>query len=189
MKIHNKLSEYALVPAIVTVLLLLIPLVAMQFTDEVIWSPFDFAVAGSLLFGTGLSYNLITKNISGNLNYRIGMGLALATALFLVWANLAVGLIGSENNPANLMYFGLLALVFFGAILSRFQPRGMVVVLMAAALAQALIAAIALIAGMQHSPVSSVNEILMVNALFIVLWIGSALFMRNAARDVSSFSG
>jgi hypothetical protein len=36
-------------------------------------------------------------------------GLAVGTALFLVWSNLAVGLIGSENNPANMMYLGVLA--------------------------------------------------------------------------------
>ena len=45
--------------ALVTALLLLIPLLAMRFTDEVAWSPTDFAVAGALLFGTGFTYKVI----------------------------------------------------------------------------------------------------------------------------------
>ena len=36
-------------------LMLLLPLVAMQFTDEVNWSETDFIVAGALIGGTGLT--------------------------------------------------------------------------------------------------------------------------------------
>ena len=44
-------------------MLLLIPLIAMQFTDEVNWTLFDFVIAGALLFGTGLLSELIMRKI------------------------------------------------------------------------------------------------------------------------------
>jgi hypothetical protein len=164
--------------------ILLVPLIAMQFTDEVAWSPSDFAVAGVLLVGTGLAYELITRR-AGNIAYRLAVGLALATALFLIWANLAVGLIGSEDEPANLMYIGVLAVGITGALTARFQPRGMSRVLFATALAQALVAAIALLAGMYQDTGSSVPEIIKVNGLFVVLWVGSALLFRRAGATSS----
>ncbi|HVU67532.1 MAG TPA: hypothetical protein VHD63_10405 [Ktedonobacteraceae bacterium] len=164
--------------------ILLVPLIAMQFTDEVAWSPGDFAVAGALLVGTGLAYELITRR-TGNIAYRLAVGLALATALFLIWANLAVGLIGSEDEPANLMYIGVLAVGITGALTARFQPRGMSRVLFATALAQALVAAIALLAGMYQDTGSSVPEIIKVNGLFVVLWVGSALLFRRAGATSS----
>ncbi len=164
--------------------ILLVPLIAMQFTDEVAWSPGDFAVAGALLVGTGLAYELITRR-TGNIAYRLAVGLALATALFLIWANLAVGLIGSEDEPANLMYIGVLAVGIIGALMARFQPRGMSRALFATALAQALVAALALLAGMYRYPGSSVSEIINVNGLFVVLWVGSALLFRRAGATSS----
>ncbi len=74
-----------------TVVLLLIPFIAMQFTDEVQWSLADFVVAGVLLLGTGFIYELAVKKIR-NTNYRIAVGLALLAALFVIWIELAVGI-------------------------------------------------------------------------------------------------
>lgn len=163
-----------------TAFILLLPLLAMQFTDEVAWDLEDFAVAGTLLVGTGLMYELVTRK-AGNITYRFAVGLALAAAVILVWVNLAVGLIGSEDEPANLMYIGVLAVGIIGALIARLQPRGMARALFSTALAQTLVAVIALITGMYQYPGSSVFEILNVNGAFIVLWIGSALLFRRAS--------
>jgi hypothetical protein len=165
--------------AIISALFLLIPLTAKLLTDEMAWSFSDFVAAWVLWFITGFAYKLIVRK-HGNYMYRAAVGLAVATALFLVWANLAVGLIGSEDNPANLMYIGVLAVGFLGAIIARFQPRGMSLVLFAMASAQILVAAIALIARLDLSPESTVIEILGVNLFFAILWSGSALLFRNA---------
>ena len=134
--------------------ILLLPLLAMQITDEVVWDLADFAVAGALLVGTGLTYELATR-MTGNTAYRAAIGLALAAALILVWMNLAVGLIGTEDNPANLMYGGVLAVGIIGAIIARFRPHGMARAFFATALAQALVPVIALIIG--KSQVTSVD--------------------------------
>ena len=113
------------------------------------------------------------------------IGIMLAAAFFLLWANAAVGLIGSEEEPANMMYLGVLAVGIIGAIIARFKPTGMAIALFATALAQALVAVIALIAGMHRYPDSSVTEIVNVNVFFVALWVGSALLFRHASDSGS----
>lgn len=76
------------------VLLLLIPLIAMQFTDEVKWTLSDFVVMGVLLLGTGLLCELVIRKVK-KVEYRIALCVALLAALFLVWAELAVGIFGT----------------------------------------------------------------------------------------------
>lgn len=169
-----------------TALILLVPLVVMQFTDELAWGLFDFVFAGTLLFGTGLTYELVVKRMGGRV-YRVAAGAALGTAFMLIWTNLAVGVIGSENESANWMYIGVLATGFIGALVARFRPAGMARALYATALVQALVTVIALIiGGMDGYPGSSVLEILAVNLFFGALWVCSALlFQRANAANLS----
>ena len=79
------------------IFLLFIPLIAMQFTNEVDWTIFDFFVAGILLFGTGLIFNLVVKKIK-NIKYRIVISVALLIILLLIWAELAVGIFGTKSG-------------------------------------------------------------------------------------------
>ena len=65
-------------------LLLLIPLVAMRFTNEVNWTLLDFSVAGFLLLSTGLSCELVMRKVK-NLKYRIALCAAILATLVLVW--------------------------------------------------------------------------------------------------------
>ena len=166
--------------ALATVFILLLPLLAQW-----AWGPADFVFAGALIFGTGFMYLLVARK-GGTTAYRLAVGLALAAAFVLVWMNLAVGLIGSEDNPANLMYGGVLAIGFLGAIIAELRPEGMARVLFTMALAQAVVPAIALI--VWKPPVTSdVLRVLGVNALFVVLFVGSALLFRSAARERTPF--
>lgn len=75
-------------------LLLLIPLIAMQFTDEVDWSPFDFVIMGILLLGTGLMSEFVMRKVKKN-QYRIILVGAILIAFLLIWAELAVGIFGT----------------------------------------------------------------------------------------------
>ena len=77
-----------------SVILLLIPLVAMQFTEEVNWTPFDFIIAGALLLGTGLMCEIAMRKIN-NIKYRIAVCVGLIAVLLLIWAELAVGIFGT----------------------------------------------------------------------------------------------
>jgi hypothetical protein len=114
--------------------------------------------------------------------YRFAVGVAFAAAFLLVWMSLGVGVIGADGDPANLLYAGVLAVGIIGAIIARFQPHGMARVLFATALAQALVAMIALIAGLGY-PASPPLEIVLLNGCFVALFVGSALLFRYAARE------
>lgn len=75
-------------------LLLLIPLIAMQFTDEVNWSVFDFVIAGTLLFGTGVLCELALRKIKP-FKSRIVIVTFILLVLLAIWAELAVGIFGT----------------------------------------------------------------------------------------------
>jgi hypothetical protein len=166
--------------AIGTGLLLLIPLMAMQVSGEWNWGLFDFVFMGALLFGTGLTYELVARR-GGTIAYRAAVGIACATGLFLVWVNAAVGIIGDEEL-ANAMYLGVLAVGFIGAFMARFQSRGMARALSATALAQALVPLIAMIWVPAVDFAPGVVPVLGLNACFVTAWIVSALLFRHAAK-------
>ena len=74
--------------------LLLIPFIAMQFTDEVSWTGFDFLVMGILLSGAGLLCELILSKVT-RIKYRIILCLAVLGLFLIIWAELAVGIFGT----------------------------------------------------------------------------------------------
>lgn len=92
--VMQTLPRHLLVILAVTGLLLLVPLVAMQFTHEVTWTAFDFAAAAALLIGTGLLYEVALRLLHTR-RARIAAGAVLAGGLLLVWAELAVGIVGA----------------------------------------------------------------------------------------------
>ena len=175
----NKVKFYQSIPAVAlgTALLLMVPLVAMQFTDEVDWSVIDFIIAGALLFGTGTLFVLVVR-ASENIIYKCAMALAIGATFLMIWANLAVGLIGSGPNVGNLMYIGVIAILIIGIYLSHFRPAGLERAMFMTALALVLLTAIALIAGLHNYPQSSVIEILGVNLFFITPYVISGLLFR-----------
>ncbi|MFC1475811.1 hypothetical protein ACFLQW_02270 [Candidatus Zixiibacteriota bacterium] len=118
-----------------------------------------------------------------NTAYKSAVGVALAAAFFLFWVNGAVGVIGDPNDDANMMYGGVLAVGFIGALIARFQPQGMARALFATALAQALVAVIALIAGLGTTGPIWPWDILIATGFFAALWAGSAWLFRKAARE------
>ena len=174
--------RWRMAPWAIAAFLLLLPLVAMQFTDEVDWDETDFIAMGALLFGACGTYELAAR-MTGNNAYRAAVGVAVVAAFLLIWINLAVGIIGSEDNPANLMYFGVLAVGIIGAFMARFQPHGMARALVATALAQASVGVIALIAGLGSAGENWPQVILVLNGFFAALWLLSAWLFRKAARD------
>ena len=166
-------------------LILLLPFFAMQFTDEVVWDEADFAVIGAMLFGACGAYELAAR-MTGNIAYRAAVGVAVVAAFILIWMNLAVGIIGSEDNPANLMYGGVLAVAILGALLVRFEPGGMARALAATAIAQALVGVIALIAGLGSTGANWPRVIVVLTGFFAALWLISAWLFRKAAREQTS---
>ncbi|WP_246329246.1 hypothetical protein [Chthonobacter rhizosphaerae] len=119
----------------------------MRVTDEVAWDGADFAVFGAMLLAACGAVELATR-ATASLAYRGAVGIAAVAAFLLVWINLAVGVIGSEDDPANQMFAGVLAVALLGALVARFRPRGMARALAATALAQGLVGALAVAAGL-----------------------------------------
>ena len=114
--------------------------------------------------------------------YRAAAGVAVVAAFILIWINLAVGIIGSEDNPANLLFGAVLAVGILGALIVRFQPQGMARVLAATALAQALVGVIALVAGLDSATANWRGAIVVLTGFFATLWLVSAWLFRKAAR-------
>jgi uncharacterized membrane protein YoaK (UPF0700 family) len=172
---RRSLLPYFLVPA----LPLLLPLVAMRFTDEVQWSGFDFAVAYVLFAGAGFAYRLATTR-AGNLLYRGAAALAVFACLSLVWVNLAVGFIGNEDNPANLMYLGVLATAVLGSIASRLEARGMSLAMSAAGAVQFLVPIVAWFVWRPNFD-QNVTLIFFLNTVWVFMFVISGLLFRQAA--------
>lgn len=75
--------------AFITTILLLIPLVAMQFTDEVNWNLSDFVVMGSLCISMGGLFGFISSRMPQRKRL---IGLIISATFLYLWAELAVGI-------------------------------------------------------------------------------------------------
>ena len=165
-------------------LLLLLPLVAMQFTDQFDWTLSDFVIFAAMLAAVGIAFEVATRK-TGNKAYRTAVGVALGTAFILLWVNGAVGIIGSENNPANLMYGGVLVIGIIGAVIARFQPHGMARAMVATAIAQVAVAVIALVAGLGPAGVNLLGDVLLLIVFFVALWLVAAWLFRKSGREIT----
>ena len=76
------------------VTLLSIPLIAMQFSEQVDWDIFDFTIMGVLLLGTSLLCEFVLRKVK-TLQNRILLCGAILVVFFLTWAELAVGIFGT----------------------------------------------------------------------------------------------
>ncbi len=166
--------------AVITLLILSIPLIAMQFTQEVDWGVGDFIVMGILIFSMAVAYVLLAR-YAPNFIHRAAIAGAVGSTFLLIWVNLAVGLIGAGPHAGNLMYIGVIAVVIIGTYFSRFTAKGMELTMFCAALSIVLIAVIALLANMQSYPGSSIAAIISVNAFFAFLYCISGLLFRYMA--------
>jgi hypothetical protein len=118
-------------------------------------------------------------HLQSNTAYRLAVSIALVTALVIMWLNAAAGLIGIEDDdPANLLYVGVLAIGLIGAVIARLQPRGLARALLATALAQALVGAIAL----KLPNTASAVQIAIVHGVLVALFVVAALLFRYAAQ-------
>jgi hypothetical protein len=153
--------------------LLLLPAIAMRFTPDVNWSASDFVVMGAML-GTACIACEAAARVSGNGSYRLAAAIAVGMAFVTVWANLAVGMIGDEGNPLNLLFGGVLAIALVGAIMAGFEAPGMARTMVVTGIAQALAGA----AGLPSDPRGAVFSM-----AFALPWLLSAWLFRKAARE------
>lgn len=155
--------------------LLLLPAVAMQFTSEVDWTASDFVVMGAIFAACCGAFDLATR-VAPNFAYVAATGLAIGTAFLLVWINLAVGIIHSENNVENLMFAGVIAVAVVGAAYAGTRPERLARAMYAAAITEALVAVVVAAIGPR-------DEALVLSVFFILPWIMAAALYGHAARN------
>lgn len=157
-------------------LLMLLPALAMQFTAEMNWNAADFIVWGAMLLVACVSYEIAARIARSNA-YMAAAGVAVAGAFLMTWVNLAVGIIGSENNPANEMFFWVIAVGIIGALGVLFRARGMVWVMSATAIAQ--------LAACLYAGFAGLGWIFVFTGVMCALWIASARLFHHAAKTGS----
>lgn len=144
------------------------------------WTLSDYVIMAALLGGAGLLVELAVR-ASGDLAYRAGAAMAVAAAALLFLVNGAVGFLGGEDNPANLIFFGVIAVAALGSAMAGFRAGGMARAMFATAAVQVLVGAAALAAGLGSPGYDGLYETVLGTSLFSALWLASAgLFSRSA---------
>ena len=163
--------------------LLILPFVAMQVTREVSWTASDFIAFGVMLLAVGLPLELVAR-ASSNWYYRGAAALALLGAFLTVWANLAVGIVGSEDNVQNQGFFMIVAAAAACAFTARLGAPGMARAMLAVAGMQALLGA-----AIATAPITARVEpkgplgVLALSGGFVALWLVSAALFQRSARQ------
>jgi len=162
-------------------LLLSLPFFAMRFTTEVDWGPEDFIVMGIMLATVCGVVELVVR-LSPSLAYRFATFAAIGAAFLITWANLAVGIVGSEDNPVNQLFFAALLVGIVGSFVARFRANGMAIAMLTTAAAIA-IAFVVAVAGVTDEPNVSHWRELIATSIISSPFLVSALLYLKAARQ------
>ena len=155
--------------------LLLLPAVAMQFTREVDWTASDFVIMGLILYGCCLLLEVAVKAARNSTPYLAGAVIGIGTGFLTLWITLAVGIIGAEDERANLAFLVVLAIALLGSLGALYRARGMAIAMFAAAAAQGLTGLYALWLGSPEGTAMSL--------MFTVAWAVAGGLFRRAARE------
>ena len=166
----------------IPVFLLVLPLAAMQFTGEVAWTVGDFIFA-AIMFAIAGGLMELAVGRSSSWAYRGAVAIAVASAFLHIWITGAVGIIGSENNPGNLVYLAVLVIAVFGSLMALGRPAGMAWAMRLTALAEVLAPIVAYAA--VADPASDVlrPEVFGSAVVFTGMWLVSAALFAKAARE------
>lgn len=170
----NSLGKTMLRVALVAAGLLMVPLVASQVVEGWNWPAGAFVRVYVLFFATGLAYALIARKM-GAWAYKAGVGLALVTGFALGWSNMVH--VADSGNPANLVYYGVLAVGGVGVCLARLEARGLARTLFAMAATLALIA-VTLPSG---APPYLARNMAIGHGVYTALFTASGLLFRHAS--------
>ena len=158
--------------------LLLVPFVAMRVTAEVAWTLGDFFVAGLLLAALCALVELAVRRSSKAI-YRWAMALAALGGFAVVWVNLAVGIVASEDNAYNLVFFAIILATVAASAAVRIRARAMAKILPLTALALLVALGVGQALGSDELHDTRIAEWAGVT-LFGGVFAVSALLFRNA---------
>lgn len=154
--------------------LILLPLIAMQFTSEVDWGLEDFVFAIVMIGGVGLLFEFAVR-ASRNIAYRAGVAAALLAGFLTIWINLAVGIVGSEDNPVNAIYLFVPLIALAGSAISLFRTRGMFITM--------CVTTAAMLATFVYVLIATGYFALPITIFFAAFWGTSAALFRRAMVD------
>ena len=142
----------------------------------------DFIFAGVMfgLVGSGLELAVRKRNAA----YSLAAGLALGASLLSVWITGAVGIIGSEQDDANILYLAVILIALLGSIGALFRPSGMAVTMVAAATAELLVPFAAWVLWPEMRNAILRPEVPVMAALLVGMWLVSAWLFRKAADEL-----
>ena len=145
------------------------------------WDLLDFVVFATMVIVVAVIMILAWRRARTG-TYRFTAAVAALGAFFLVWINGAVGIIGNEDNEANLLFFGVLGVAAIGSVIARFRANGMANALYATAAAQVLLGAFAFATRLGATGPIWPRDILMMTAFFSAFWLISGMLFSKAAR-------
>jgi hypothetical protein len=154
-------------------------LLALPYLAGAPWTASDYVFA-AVIFGLVGGFYELAVRMNRSHAYRGGIAVALAAAFLLTWINLAVGIIGNEDNPANLVFFGIILLAAAGAAISGFRPLGMARTMTFVAGVQMLTALVVLIIGLGRAEPPGPFGLFILIAGFAPIWLASAWLFRMA---------
>lgn len=155
-------------------------LLALPYVTGAPWTLSDYVFMGVLFAIVGSLLELAVR-ASGSIFYRAGAGVAVAASFLLIWVNAAVGFLGDEDNVANLIFLGVIAVALLGAVIARFRAAGMARAMFAAAAAQLLAGVVGLAAGFASPGSQGLYEVTLGTGLFGGLWLVAAMLFRKAS--------
>lgn len=145
------------------------------------WTLLDFVFAFVVLGFVSAVFGFMVKS-QRDFKYRLGFLFMASTAVALLWINGAVGIIGGSENTSNIMFYGILVVLFAGAAISRLRARGLSRTLFLTAGLQLLAGVIALSLSLGATGASWPYDALVLTAIFTLFWAFPAwLFAKSAA--------
>ncbi|GAB4339876.1 MAG: hypothetical protein Kow0037_25380 [Calditrichia bacterium] len=166
-----------------TALILLIPLIATHYSTAFDWKPEDFLVAGVLIGGSLTVYRWLAGRLRNRM-LKVAWMLFIFTTLLLIWVNLAVGIVGNEGEPANLLFYLLPLLGSIFAARVRFRPAEMARILRLMGIIQVMLGGMFYILSPQITSHGSPGHILLLSLFFATGWFGSAFFFHRGTNRI-----
>jgi hypothetical protein len=149
--------------------LLLLPLAMMQVVPDWNWGPGGFVLAGIVLGGPVLLYEMAARR-AGSSAYGLGAALALATCFMLVWTTL----VRDDGNGIGFLILVLAAAVSAFAV--RLRAEGMARAMLGMAGIQAFLGL------MIATAPRGISGALLATGVFVALWLIAAACFRRSAR-------
>jgi hypothetical protein len=161
----------------IAALLLVAPAIAMQFPDTgVNWTASDFIFA-AIVFGLVGGLFELAARASRNISYRAGVVVGVACGFLQLWITLAVGIIGSENNPANWTYIAMVLAALSVAAVTIGQARALSRAMAVMAVLQLFFFALHMIDG---------HYTAVIDLFYTALGVMSSLLFARAAQQDSA---